>query len=164
MRLCNFRAVALGLLLFASLDLAQPAEPAVTESGVAYVSGGIGQSEQASLLAEKGRYSLWLTTAASGSGAYLSNADVRVVDMKTRKTVLEHTMQGPWLFIALPPGRYEVQARYRDTDNEAVQTVTRATTIGVHARRQVIMYFKIRDPNGGAGEERSGLHPYGPAK
>lgn len=160
----SLRATAFGLLLSGSLGVAGAVEPAVTESGIAYVSGGFGQSEQASLLADKGRYSLWVTTAASGSGAYLSNAEVQVVDLKTRQTVLTHTMQGPWLFVALPQGRYAVEARYRASGEDRVQTARRTTTIGANSHRQLILYFKIPDPHTVAEAERSGLNPYAPSK
>lgn len=77
----------------------------------AYVSGGVGQEEIDILRAERKRYALKLVTAVRGSGDYLADAQVRVWDAH-RVPVFDHRLDGPWLLIDLPPGRYDLEVVY----------------------------------------------------
>jgi hypothetical protein len=107
----NHRAVCLLSSLFFLTYAAIPAQAidrGASSTGIAFVTGGVGYSELQSLNDERKGYSFWLTTAAKGSGAYLAAVRVRIIDSKTRLPVLEQTMDGPWLFAALPHGRYDI--------------------------------------------------------
>lgn len=137
-----------GLCAAVVLPLAHAIERGTADSALAYVSGGIGESEQAALSAEKGRYSFWLTTAAKGSGAYLASVEVRILNARTRQSVLEHTMDGPWLFAALPAGRYEVEASFRESAGQPAQTLKKALTIRTGALRHIFLYFNTSDEVG----------------
>ena len=112
---------------------------------MAYVSGGVGHSELAELNAEKQGYSFWLTTASKGSGSYLAAVRVRILDTRTQVPVLEHTMDGPWLFAALPVGRYEVQASYYMPGQGPVQLQKQTTTIHPGDHHQMVLYFETGD-------------------
>lgn len=107
-----------------------------TALGGAFMSGGIGDSEIAAMQAQRANYALWVRTAAKGSGAYLADVHVRITDAK-KATVLDHVMDGPWLLVDLPPGRYEVQASYHG------QVSSQVTTVLAGAHRQMVFYFNV---------------------
>lgn len=121
------------------------AERGVTPGGIAYVSGGVAEVEEEDLVAQRKNYSFWLTTASKGSGAFLADVRVRIVDERTRQLVLEHTLDGPWLFANLPPGRYRVEATYREFADSREETLRRSTTIPKGGRRQMLLYFDTSD-------------------
>lgn len=109
-----------------------------TPEGVDFVSGGIGDEERSALREAMPRYSLWLTTAARGSGAYLAQVKVSIIDAQDRLW-LRHAMQGPWLLVDLPPGRYRVEAQLGDQLRQAV------TTIHPGDHHQLVLYFDVAD-------------------
>ncbi len=115
------------------------------------LSGGVGETERNTLRQQQERYSFWLTTAARQSGAYLSGARVQIFDTATTaknndtSPVLACTMDGPWLLAALAPGRYQVEARYRESDTYLEQIMKKTITIGKNGRQQMVMYFDVSD-------------------
>ena len=135
-------------------------ERGTTEGGVVYVSGGIGQSEVKELHAERGRYSLWVTTLAKGSGAYLSDARLRIMSEPGHHLVLEHTMAGPWFFAALPPGRYSISAT-QQLDGGASETKTAAVTVRTGVQRQAVLRFASDADVGSEREHPFGDNPFG---
>jgi hypothetical protein len=131
-----------------------------TGAGIAYVSGGVGQSELVALNEEKKNYSFWLTTAAKGSGSYLAAVRVRIVTAGTRLPVLEHTMDGPWLFAALPKGSYEVEASYTERPGSPLQTTRKTTTIHPGDHHQMVLYFDSNDAVDKGSEPAFKASPY----
>jgi hypothetical protein len=112
-----------------------------TESGLAYLSGGTTVSDRTTMYAERASYSLWVATVAKGSGAYLSDARLRIVDLKGKDVVVERTMDGPWFFVALPAGRYEITATVPPDGPDAAQTLTERVSIGRSGQRQAVLRF-----------------------
>lgn len=112
---------------------------------IACVSGGVGETERSAMLGNQEKYSFWLTVAAKPSGAYLSDVRARISDAATKVTVLECSMDGPWLFANLPSGRYEVEARYREDATRPEQMIKKITTLRQGERRQLMLYFDIPD-------------------
>jgi hypothetical protein len=133
------------LVLALAVPLAQAIERGSSPAGVEYVSGGVGDAELRALHTERGKYSFWLTTAALKSGAHLASVRVRIVDTKSRQTVLEHTMDGPWLFAALPLGRYEVEAALLNTATGRLEVQRGVTTIHPGDHHQMLLYFATSD-------------------
>jgi hypothetical protein len=109
-----------------------------SERGVRFATGGVSDDELTALRAVRNDYSLWITTAARGSGAYLADVVVVVRDAK-REVVFEQTMDGPWLFVALPPGRYAIEATLSG------ETHRTNAVIGASGHRQVVLYFDTGD-------------------
>lgn len=113
------------------------AHAAITEGTAAdgrrYVTGGIGSEEVATLQGQAAAYSLQLITAARG-GAYLAGAHVRIVG-PGNNVVLDTTIDGPWLLIDLPGGRYTVRARHSG------DTVERGLTITTGKPQRVVLHF-----------------------
>jgi hypothetical protein len=135
--------VVQALLAFSALHGVQAAQPAGVPAEVEVVSGGVGESDQQALREQQGRFSFWLMTATQGTGEYLSGVHVTVTDLRSKQTVVEHTMDGPWLLAALPPGRYAVEAVYRSSDAVPEQKVKKTTTIRPGTKlRQMLVYFK----------------------
>lgn len=107
-----------------------------TAQGWAYVSGGVGSDELHALHARRDQFSLWVVTAARPSGAYLADVRVQVIDAQ-HAVVFDQRLAGPWLFIELPPGRYEIQATHKS------ETQTKVTTIHPGDHHQVLFYFDV---------------------
>jgi len=104
--------------------------------GWAFLDGGIGKPEAESMEADRSKYSLWIMTAARKSGAHLADVDVTIVNDKG-EPVFERRLDGPWLMIDLPLGRYEVRSRYKD------ESQSRITTIHPGDHHQIVFYFNV---------------------
>ena len=128
----------------------------MSPAGVAYASGGTSVEELDVLRAEQQRYSFWLTTSARGSGAYLAAVKVRIVD-EAGTRVLDHTMDGPWLFANLPLGRFEVEATLLDERTGRLEI--QRGTVGIHPgdHHRMVLQFSTGDDAG----ERGGSAPPG---
>lgn len=125
-------AIAASLISTASMGMSS----GNTVRGGAFVSGGIGESEILALDAQRDRFSLWVITAAKLSGAYLADVRIRITDAK-KALVLEQKIEGPWLLVDLPLGRFEVEASLGD------QSLKRATTIHAGDHHQMVFYFDV---------------------
>ena len=132
-------SVGIALLVAAGLlSVASGMQQATTAQGQKSVSGGVSDDERIEMQAQRDRYSLWVLTAARKSGAYLSNVHVVITDVH-KKAVFDAPLDGPWLFVDLPLGRYTVQATYQG------ETQTRVTTIHPGDHHQAIFYFDTGD-------------------
>jgi hypothetical protein len=108
-------------------------------------SGGASVDEFAELNRHAADYSLKLILAAKRSGAYLADVDVVVRSLPSRNVVLEHRSEGPLVLAALPPGRYEVTARYGRVLPGAPTSHTRIVTVSRSSLTQMVMYFDTGD-------------------
>lgn len=106
------RFVVAALLLGAALGTAAQALPApqTSDSGVRFVSGGIGEAESAAFKREAARWPLTVEIYARSGGrnAFTADADVTLTGAKGA-TVLQARTEGPFLLADVPPGRYDVQ-------------------------------------------------------
>jgi hypothetical protein len=144
-------AVALAMAL--ALPLAEATQRGTSPAGMAYASGGASDSERAALNADRQGFSFWLTTAVLGSGAYLADVKVRITEAGSAKLVLEHTMDGPWLFVALPAGRYVVEATCADGRGGRPETQRTTFTISAGDHHQSVLYFDTGDKAGEASPD-----------
>ncbi|MDH4060690.1 MAG: hypothetical protein OEU94_07745 [Aquincola sp.] len=112
-----------------------------TDDGFAFLSGGITVKDRTTMYAERDRYRLWVATVAKVSGAYLSDAQLRIVSLDGKRVVLERTMDGPWFLIDLPKGRYEITATSRPEGADAAQTETARVSIPAAGLRQAVFRF-----------------------
>lgn len=103
------------VLLFASLCFLGPLayaqaslEPR-TEGGVTFVSGGIGQEGLDAIDAAKSGYNLRLLFAIQGTGTYLADVRVKLLDQKGN-TLLDTVSEGPYFLAKVSPGHYKVIA------------------------------------------------------
>ncbi|MBB3004548.1 hypothetical protein FHX57_006931 [Paraburkholderia tropica] len=93
------------------------------QNGMAYITGGVGIDEADALRSVAHQYSLRLTFLAQG-GQFLSDVDVEIVGPSGAAVFRTRTL-GPYLYVALPPGRYQVAAYAAGTKQVRVVVVNR---------------------------------------
>lgn len=126
-------------LACAALVLATAGHAAVydrTADGIAFIEGGIGEEELSVLEAEQSDYALTVRTAARRSGAYLADVHLRIRDAEGH-VAFERQLQAPWLLIALPPGRYEIEGVHE------AEVERHVVTIVPHGHREAVLYFPV---------------------
>jgi hypothetical protein len=132
-----------------------------TEAGFPYLSGGISVDDRTTMYAERGRYTLWVATVARPSGAYLTDARLQIVDLKGRKVVVDRTMDGPWFFVALPAGRYEITATVPPDGPDAAQTLSAQVNVPQSGQRQAVLRFASSAEVGPEMVSPFGGNPFG---
>lgn len=112
-----------GLIGLACIQTSSAIEAvAVTDRGITYVSGGVGEDAEAMLLAQQKNFNLKLLFTLH-EGNYLADVNVVVSDARGDK-VIEHVADGPFFMAKLPHGQYIVTATYEG------KTLTRKVRIG----------------------------------
>ena len=106
-----------------------------TDSGIPYISGGIGEDERTALNAAAADYNLKLVFADKGGGHLLSDIKVSITGAKGA-SVLEAVSDGPWFFAKLPPGAYKVSATAGD------QNQTHSVSVGKKRQSRVAFSFQ----------------------
>ena len=110
----NFISYSLAVILASAsiVSVASPQSEGVfrTDSGVSYISGGVGDESMARLDSIAGDFNLKLIFAMK-SGEYVSNVRVSIIDAAGR-TVLDTTTEGPWLLAKLSADTYQVIANF----------------------------------------------------
>jgi hypothetical protein len=102
-----------------------------SEGGIAFLSGGIGQHER-EILKKMGKdYSLKLIFSNRKS-EYLSDVMVTVFNHKDEK-ILFTVSFGPWLFIDLPSGMFNLEASFQGGRKKVSQIRLEKGTQKVHA-------------------------------
>jgi hypothetical protein len=81
-----------------------------TMNNLNYETGGVGLEERAAMQKSMQAYNLRLTFANT-KGAYLSDVPVQIKTPEG-KVVLNKASNGPWFWVNLPAGQYEVVASY----------------------------------------------------
>ncbi len=114
---------------------------AKTDDGYAYLSGGVTVSDRRTMREERTDYSLWVATVAKPSGAFLSDALLSITKVGAKQPLFVRTMDGPWLMLALPPGRYEVKAVLPAEGGKAERVVKEVVSIGKQGLRQSVLRF-----------------------
>ncbi len=116
--------------------------PDRAQDSVAYVSGGIGSDEAATLREAEAAYPLTLEFAAPSGGLrdeYVSDAKVEIRDRQGR-SVVSTTAEGPLFLVRLPSGIYAVEVAW----NGAVKRKTVAITTG----KRLHVVFEFSPDNG----------------
>lgn len=91
------------------------------QNGIAYITGGVGSDEVDALHGVASQYSLRLTFVTQ-RGRYLSDVDVEIAGPSGASVFKTRTL-GPFLYVSLPPGRYQVSAYAGGTKQTRVVTV-----------------------------------------
>jgi hypothetical protein len=144
----------LAVAALALTGLAWSVETGSTAQGRPYVSGGVSNEELQDLHAAREKFSLWVITAARRSGAYLSDVQVNVKDAK-RRIVFDGRLDGPWLFVDLPLGRYDIEATFE------AETQKKTTTIHAGDHHQALFYFNVAAEVSPEGEKPVPANVYG---
>lgn len=103
------------LLLLAASLFAAPASGQVSmeprsQGGVTYISGGIGLDDMEMLRELRPSYNLHILFASQGSGQYLAEVTVKLLDAKG-ETLLDATADGPYFYAKVSPGKYRIVAQ-----------------------------------------------------
>ncbi|WP_028215278.1 hypothetical protein [Paraburkholderia mimosarum] len=139
--MCNISDRILAVLLLsyvlASVQVSAQTVPAPVErNGVTYVTGGVGEDEVRAFRKVAPKYNLRITLA-SKAGHYLSDVGVRITSGE--RAVLAVRTEGPFLFVRVPAGRYQIAARDRHV------TETKQVVVPPHGSIEV--YFYWDDPD-----------------
>jgi hypothetical protein len=105
----------------------------VTEHGITYLSGGVGEDEASAMRAMAPRFNLHLLFAQK-DGVYLADVDVVIVSASGER-VAAMTSDGPLLFLKLTPGRYLVTA------TSDMGKLTRWVTVPAHGGADINFYW-----------------------
>ena len=119
-----------------ALARAQEVEPIapVTENGVTYVTGGVGEDESSAIRAMSSKFNLRMLFAGK-DGTYLSDVDVVVTGASGASVVAVRT-SGPMLYARLAPGRYHISATSEQGKLE------RWATVPQHGGTNVDLYWR----------------------
>lgn len=130
MRLSGF--ITALFLIFAGVGsaLAQGGVFTGQSNGIPYATGGVGSDSREALSAKTGDFNLMVILALK-DGHYLGGGDIAVRNEKG-ETVLEVHARGPWTFAKLPPGKYTVEAKVRDTTRSKHVKVAKSGLTRVH--------------------------------
>ena len=107
-----------------------------TTDGVRYMSGGVGDEEEAAIKRIGKDFDLRITLATT-SGEYLGGGSLEFRDPAGRK-VLDAQAQGPLFFAQLPSGRYTVQAVCA-----GAKTESRTLEVQEGRQTQVTFHFPV---------------------
>lgn len=87
-----------------------------TSLGYPYLTGGVGSDERAAL-EERGKTFNLKLAFAERRGPFLADVNVVITDRKGAE-ILSLASAGPWFYMQLPPGSYNVTATYKKQTNE----------------------------------------------
>lgn len=122
---------------FAAMDPHSALPPEHHQGKVAWMSGGIGQSEAAAMKREARNYPLELLFVSRHGKRddYLASMPVTIKDAKGNE-VFHGTSDGPYFLARLPAGRYTITSWQRG------RTVSRHVDIGAKGRQRVVFEWK----------------------
>ncbi|AJZ56599.1 hypothetical protein OI25_7129 [Paraburkholderia fungorum] len=120
--------------------LAQSLPQPASQNGISYITGGVGEDEVQAFRAAAPGYNLRMTFA-SKTGSYLSDIDVTITSGAGR-SVLSVRTEGPFLFVRLPAGRYQIGAQTRHI------TETRKIQVPAHGGADLRFYWEDPDRHG----------------
>ena len=105
--------------------------------GVSYITGGVGEGETASILAEAKQWPLMLEMSQieNGRGVWIFGAKIKITDAK-KQTVFDAQADGPYMLINLEPGDYQIQAAYQDVEQK------RAISIKANSTQKISLFWK----------------------
>jgi hypothetical protein len=124
MQRSTLAACAATLLAVTGHAFAQsPGLPEVqTQGDISYVSGGIGHDEAEALHHDESQWPLAMGFFGPTSD-YLADVHVRIADSKGAE-VLRADSRGPYMLVKLPPGSYNVYARYKSEERHQAVNVS----------------------------------------
>ncbi|AOX99725.1 hypothetical protein [Jeongeupia sp. USM3] len=98
--------------------------------GIAYISGGVGDEEASAIRAAAGDYNVRLLLTGK-QGQYLANAHIQVLDAKG-KPVVDATADGPYFYMKLKPGKYQLVATLDERPQQRMLQVAKQGSRSVH--------------------------------
>jgi hypothetical protein len=132
---CVLREGLVGVTLAACGPMAAHAQLAAgrqitmiqTVTTSAYLNGGIGVDEQVAMRRVVRDFPLRMSFSEGEDGEFLADIPMVIAD-SNGNSVFELRKAGPMLYVMLPPGRYNVSARFKGvTQTQAVTLVDRGS-------------------------------------
>lgn len=101
------------LALISSLSLAQIPETQYSQ-GISYITGGVGEGETLSILAEAKQWPLLLEMSQieNGRGVWIFGATIKIMSSAKKQIVFDAQAEGPYMLVNLVPGDYAIEATY----------------------------------------------------
>ncbi|HWP59682.1 MAG TPA: carboxypeptidase-like regulatory domain-containing protein [Candidatus Acidoferrales bacterium] len=122
-----------------------------TEQGFPYMAGGVGSDEREQMSREARAYNLKLMFTED-MGVYLADVRVRIRD-RSGKELVNVVSGGPWFFVQLPPGNYDIEASFdgktKSIDNlrlAAGKTVSRTLRWDVPVEPATLEFARREQP------------------
>lgn len=84
------------------------------QNGIAYMSGGVGVDEVASMRRMAEQFNVRMRFVDSADGSYLSDVSVTLFNAR-REIILAVLSEGPFLYLKLAPANYRAVIRYGKT-------------------------------------------------
>lgn len=131
MNSCNgLRLFFISILLFLFGTNISFAQGQISESGVEFLSAGIGDDESPDAISDK--YNLKLVFATQGSGEYVADVSTAIEKSKGEK-IIETISAGPHFYVALPPGSYRITAEFKG------KMIRKA--VSIRSKKRQVSYF-----------------------
>ena len=106
----GFAAIILGCATFVTVASDNSESIVQNSGGVTYMSGGVGDESIELLSSRANEFNLKLVFAL-GAGEFVSDVRVDIADMNGKRLV-DTTSKGPWFFVKLPAGHYQIIATF----------------------------------------------------
>lgn len=115
--------ISVHLILLSSLALAQIPETQYSQ-GISFITGGVGEGETASILAEAKQWPLLLEMSQieNGRGVWIFGATIKITGAK-KQILFDAKADGPYMLINLVPGDYTIEAAYQGVVQKRVLSI-----------------------------------------
>lgn len=122
-------------LLFAQIAYAKPLIALTSPTGIAYLSGGIGEEEVLAMRAQAKKFTLNLLFSEGTSGRWVTNVNVNIYNEQDER-VFRIVGSKPMLYVNLPAGNYLILA------NNNGQKLRHKVSLEDNANKKVILNWK----------------------
>ncbi|PPD56752.1 MAG: hypothetical protein CTY10_02600, partial [Methylotenera sp.] len=122
-------------MLFAQIAYAKPLIALTSPTGIAYLSGGIGEEEVLAMRAQAKKFTLNLLFSEGTSGRWVTNVNVNIYNEQDER-VFRIVGSKPMLYVNLPAGNYLILA------NNSGQKLRHKVSLEDNANKKVILNWK----------------------
>jgi hypothetical protein len=139
----------------AQLTLGQQSTMVQTVTTSAYLNGGVGLDEQATMRGLAKEFPLRIVFSEGRDREFLADVPMEISD-SSGNPIFQLRSAGPMLYVMLPQGRYKVSARFKGV------TRTQQVTLAGNDRKDVLFHWEHtheRDWDSGEGLIQSSLDP-----
>jgi hypothetical protein len=128
--------ISVHLILLSSLALAQIPETQYSQ-GISFITGGVGEGETTSILAEAKQWPLLLEMSQieNGRGVWIFGATINILGSK-KQILFDAKADGPYMLVNLVPGDYVIEAAYQGVVQK------RAVSIKPDAPQKISLFWK----------------------
>jgi hypothetical protein len=139
----------------AQLTLGQQSTVVQTVTTSAYLNGGVGLDERATMRGVAKEFPLRVMFSEGKDGAFLADIPIVILD-SSGNSILALSRAGPMLYVMLPQGRYKVSARFKGV------TRTQQVSLAGNDGKDLLFHWERTSERGwdsGEGLIQSSLDP-----